>query len=79
MSQMNPKEVLDNTAYSVQLPYIAGIPINMRINDAKNQNYIFVLSFNFKGKTNGSFNWLLLLTWINWITFIPEVVIFQVC
>ena len=22
--QMNPKEVLDNTAYSVQLPYIAG-------------------------------------------------------
>ena len=24
MSQMNPKEVFDNTAYSVQLPYIAG-------------------------------------------------------
>ena len=24
MSQMNPKEALHNTAYSVQLPYIAG-------------------------------------------------------
>ena len=24
MSQMNPKEVFDNTAYLVQLPYIAG-------------------------------------------------------
>ena len=24
MSQMNPKEVFHNTAYSVQLPYIAG-------------------------------------------------------
>ena len=24
MSQMNPNEVLHNTAYSVQLPYIAG-------------------------------------------------------
>ena len=24
MSQMNPKEVVHNTAYSVQLPYIAG-------------------------------------------------------
>ena len=24
MSQMNPKEVFQNTAYSVQLPYIAG-------------------------------------------------------
>ena len=24
MSQMNPKEVFDNTAYSVQLTYIAG-------------------------------------------------------
>ena len=24
MSQMNPKDVFDNTAYSVQLPYIAG-------------------------------------------------------
>ena len=24
MSQMNPKEVFYNTAYSVQLPYIAG-------------------------------------------------------
>ena len=24
MSQMNPKEFVHNTAYSVQLPYIAG-------------------------------------------------------
>ena len=24
MSQMNPKKVFHNTAYSVQLPYIAG-------------------------------------------------------
>ena len=24
MSQMNPKEIFHNTAYSVQLPYIAG-------------------------------------------------------
>ena len=24
MSQMNPKEVFHNTAYSVELPYIAG-------------------------------------------------------
>ena len=24
MSQLNPKEVFHNTAYSVQLPYIAG-------------------------------------------------------
>ena len=24
MSQMNPKEAFNNTAYSVQLPYIAG-------------------------------------------------------
>ena len=24
MSRMNPKEVFNNTAYSVQLPYIAG-------------------------------------------------------
>jgi len=24
MSQMNPKEVFDNTAYSVQLHYLAG-------------------------------------------------------
>ena len=27
MSQMNPKEVFHNTAYSVQLPYIAGPPL----------------------------------------------------
>ena len=29
MSQMNPKEVFPNTAYTVQLPYIAGsLPLN---------------------------------------------------
>ena len=27
MSQMNPKEVFHNTAYSVQLPYIAGLSL----------------------------------------------------
>ena len=27
MSQMNPKEAFNNTAYSVQLPYIAGLPL----------------------------------------------------
>jgi len=30
MSQMNPKEVFHNTAYSVQLPYIAGDFLNER-------------------------------------------------
>ena len=30
MSQMNPKEVFDNTAYSVQLPYIAGHSLEMK-------------------------------------------------
>ena len=27
MSQMNPKEFVHNTAYSVQLPYIAGLSL----------------------------------------------------
>ena len=27
MSQMNPKEVFHNTAFSVQLPYIAGLSL----------------------------------------------------
>ena len=27
MSKINPKEVFHNTAYSVQLPYIAGLPL----------------------------------------------------
>ena len=27
MSQMNPEEFVDNTAYSVQLPYIAGLSL----------------------------------------------------
>ena len=31
MSQMNPKEVFHNTAYSVQLPYIAVTPFNKNL------------------------------------------------
>ena len=31
MSQMNPKEVFDNTAYSVQLPYIAGHYLSCKV------------------------------------------------
>ena len=27
MSQMNPKEFVHNTAYSGELPYIAGLPL----------------------------------------------------
>ena len=30
MSQMNPKEVFHNTAYSVQLPYIAGLSLKRK-------------------------------------------------
>ena len=32
MSQMNPKEVFHNTAYSVQLPYMAGLSLNNDLN-----------------------------------------------
>ena len=31
MCQMNPKEVFHNTAYSVQLPYIAFTPFNKNL------------------------------------------------
>ena len=46
----------------------------------KNQNYIFVISFNFEGKKMAvSIGFALCLDyWINWIAFIPEVVTFQV-
>ena len=30
---MNPKEVFHNTAYSVQLPYIAVTPFNPKLNN----------------------------------------------
>ena len=29
MSQMNPKEFVHNTAYSVQLPYITGLSVSI--------------------------------------------------
>ena len=32
MSQMNPKEVFHNTAYTVQLPYSRSLPLNASLN-----------------------------------------------
>ena len=41
MSQMNPKEVFHNTAYSVQLPYIPGHSLKKNFWSSMNWNFMF--------------------------------------
>ena len=44
MSQMNPKEFVHNTAYSIQLPYIAGMSLYLLYN-IKYRNIVLMSSF----------------------------------